>query len=252
MENRWQSGNSLCFGPPNHHPAEAHAQTGHPSSDRPVGGTRSYPAHVRIVGSSNADLRTLVHKNLFRQDLLFRLNGLTVELPPLRARGTDVVLLAQEFLHRLNQQHEAGPKIMAPEMLQALQAYHWPGNVRELENAIQQAFLLTDGSTITAVPSIPCQCGEEEADNAGACLCTPFTTAKAQAIAAFEVTYLTTLLQHTSGNLSKAADICGKDRSDLSRLLKKHRLDRAQFTSAPSAHPRDPTQPGLASEHQSG
>lgn len=219
---------------------------------RPVGGTRSYQAHVRIVGSSNADLRTLVRQNLFREDLLFRLNGLTVELPPLRARGTDVVLLAQEFLHRLNQQHKAEPKVLAPEVLQALQAYHWPGNIRELENTIQQAYLLTDGPTITAVGTIPCQCGEEDADHAGACLCSPFATAKAQAIAAFEVTYLTTLLQHTSGNLTKAAGISGKDRSDLSRLLKKHRMDRAQFTSAPSAHPSDPTQPALASEHRSG
>jgi len=218
---------------------------------RPVGGTRSYPAHVRIVGSSNADLRTLVHKNLFRADLLFRLNGLTVELPPLRTRGADVVLLAQEFLYRLNQQKETEPKILAPEVLQALQAYQWPGNVRELENTIQQAYLLAEGPTITAVGTIPCQCGEET-DNEGTCLCPPpFATAKAQAIAAFEVTYLTTLLRHTNGNLTKAAGLCGKDRSDLSRLLKKHRLDRTQFTS-PSARSCDPTESGLASEHHVG
>ena len=204
---------------------------------RPVGGTRSHPAYVRIVGSSNADLRTLVQKNLFREDLLFRLNGLTVELPPLRARGTDVVLLAQEFLHRLSQQYQAQPKIMAPEVLQAMQAYHWPGNIRELENMMQEAYLLTEGSTITEVSNLPCQCGEEGANTTGSCLCPPFATAKARAIAAFEVTYLTTLLRQTSGNLTKAADICGKDRSDLSRLLKKHRLDRAQFTSVLSVHP---------------
>ena len=218
---------------------------------RPVGGTRSYQAHVRIVGSSNADLRTQVRTNLFRADLLFRLNGLMVELPPLRTRGTDVVLLAQEFLHRLNQQNRAVPKVLAPEVLQALQAYRWPGNVRELEHTIQQAFLLAEGPTITAVSSIPCQCDEDEADTEGGCLCTPFGKAKAQAITEFEVTYLTALLRHTSGNLTRAAGICGKDRSDLSRLLKKHGLDRAQFTPPP-ARPCDPAQPGIASEHQSG
>ncbi len=213
---------------------------------RPVGSTRSYQANVRIVGSSNADLRTLARRNLFRQDLLFRLNGLMVELPPLRTRGTDVVLLAQEFLHRLNQQNGSQPKVLAPEVLEVLQAYQWPGNVRELENTIQQAVLLTEGPTITAISSIPCQCDGEEADHAGACPSTPFGTAKAQAITEFEVTYLTTLLRHTSGNLTKAAGICGKDRRDLSRLLKKHRLERSRFTH--SAHPFAPTQPGISSE----
>lgn len=217
---------------------------------RPVGGTRSYQANVRIVGSSNADLLTLVRKNLFRQDLLFRLNGLMVELPPLRTRGTDVVLLAQEFLHRLNLQNGSSPKVLTPEVLQVLQAYQWPGNVRELENTIQQAFLLTEGPTITAVSNIPCQCDEEETDYVGACPCTPFGTAKARAITEFEVTYLTALLRHTSGNLTKAAGICGKDRSDLSRLLKKHRLERSQFTH--SSHSYEPTQSGIPSEQRSG
>lgn len=216
---------------------------------RPVGGTRSYQANVRIVGSSNADLRTLARRNLFRQDLLFRLNGLMVELPPLRTRGTDVVLLAQEFLHRLNQQNGSLPKVLAPEVFQALQAYQWPGNVRELENTIQQAFLLTEGPTITAISGISCQCDEEEPAHAGVSPCTSFGTAKAQAITEFEVTYLTTLLRQTSGNLTKAASICGKDRSDLSRLLKKHRLERSQFTH--SSHPYAPIQHGVPSEQLS-
>jgi two-component system, NtrC family, response regulator GlrR len=211
---------------------------------RPVGGTRSYQAHVRIVGSSNADLRTLVRKNLFRDDLLFRLNGLTVELPPLRTRGTDVVLLAREFVHRLNQQNGTEPNDLSPNVLLVLQGYDWPGNVRELQNVIQQAYLLAEGPTITEVNGIPSQCREEEAANAGASLYPPFTMAKAHAIATFEVTYLMALLQHTRGNLSKAADICGKDRSDLSRLLKKHQLERTQFTHAPSVSSRDPIQPG--------
>ena len=216
---------------------------------RPVGGTRSYQAHVRIVGSSNADLRALVRTNLFRADLLFRLNGLMVELPPLRIRGADVELLAQEFLHRLNHQNRAEPKVLAPEALQALHAYQWPGNVRELEHAIQQAFLLTDGPTITTLSNIPCQCSEDNLDNMGARLRPPFGTAKAQAISEFEVTYLTTLLRYTNGNLTKAASISGKDRRDLSRLLKKHRLDRAQFTHA--TRPSAPAQPGLVTEYQS-
>jgi DNA-binding NtrC family response regulator len=207
---------------------------------RPVGGARSYQAHVRIVGSSNADLRILVRKHLFREDLLFRLNGLTVELPPLRCRGTDVVLLAQEFVHRLNRREGEEPKVLAPNVLLALQGYHWPGNVRELENTIQQAYLLAEGPTITEVKSIPCQCVEEAA-SAGASPYPPFRLAKSQAIATFEVSYLMALLQHTNGNLTKAADICGKDRSDLSRLLKKHQLDRAQFTPAHSVHSHDPT-----------
>lgn len=208
---------------------------------RPVGGTRSYQAHVRIVGSSNADLRTLVRKNLFREDLLFRLNGLTVELPPLRTRGTDVVLLAQAFVHRLNQQNGTEPKALSPNVLLALQGYDWPGNVRELENVIQQAYLLAEGPTITDVNGIRCR--ESEAANAGASLYPPFTMAKAQAIATFEVTYLMALLQHTNGSLTKAANICGKDRSDLSRLLKKHQLERVQFTSPLLVQSSDPRQP---------
>lgn len=116
---------------------------------RPVGGTGIKNANVRIIGASNAKLFDLVHQGLFRSDLVYRLNTLTLELPPLRERIGDIMLLTQEFLARLNRDSDDLPKILHPESTRILENYHWPGNIRQLENLIQREFILAEGRMIT-------------------------------------------------------------------------------------------------------
>jgi DNA-binding NtrC family response regulator len=115
---------------------------------RPVGGTAVQNANVRVIGASNAKLFDLVRKCLFRSDLVHRLNTLRLELPPLRERIGDIMLLTQEFLARLN--HLAGSpyKVLHPDSIGLLEAYDWPGNIRELENLLHREFILEEGTVI--------------------------------------------------------------------------------------------------------
>jgi two-component system response regulator HydG len=109
-------------------------------SVRPIGKTREIPFDARVIAATNRDLEALVEDKRFRQDLLFRLNVIRVELPPLRARGrADIVLLARHFARRA----------ISDEALDMLASYSWPGNVRELRNAIEHGVALSHGGEIT-------------------------------------------------------------------------------------------------------
>ena len=199
---------------------------------RPIGGPTIQNANVRIIGASNAQLSTLVRQGQFRSDLLFRLNVLPLHLPALRERAGDVLLLANAFLNRLNNQSNAPPKTLDPVSCPVLSAHAWPGNVRELENLIQREFVLAADSPIIRIDAVAedaassCPLRSSTADEA-------FKVAKARAVAQFEQAYLVALLEKTRGNLSWAARISGKDRSDIARLLRKHGLQRHEFIQRP-------------------
>jgi len=116
---------------------------------RPVGGTKSVPADVRVIAATNADLEELVRQGLFREDLYFRLSVIPLRVPPLRERGADVRLLAEHFLKAFAA--EDGEAVSFDEdALRALETYSWPGNVRELENAVERATVLAVGERIGA------------------------------------------------------------------------------------------------------
>jgi two-component system response regulator HydG len=125
---------------------------------RPVGGVKSIPINVRILAATNRDLERSVGDGTFRRDLFFRLNVLTLRIPPLRERRQDIPLLVGHFLERIGQ--NAGvEKIISDDALKALQNYDWPGNVRELENALERACALSSGNEIY-VRDLPTQvCG---------------------------------------------------------------------------------------------
>lgn len=196
---------------------------------RPVGSSLVMQANVRVLASTNAELKTMVERGTFRSDLLFRLNVLGVRLPPLRARTGDVAPLTEVFLNRLSAEYGQPPKRLHPGSVAALEAYAWPGNVRELENLVHREWLLATGPVIeiTAIES------------ATGCAAPPtivpesdqptFKEAKARAVADFERTYMSRLLARTAGNMTLAAQLAGKDRSDLGKLLKKHGLARHVF-----------------------
>jgi two-component system response regulator AtoC len=113
---------------------------------RRVGSNTVHGVDVRVISATNQNLTERVCQNLFREDLLFRLNVVTVEMPPLRERGADIPLLAEYFLNQTTYQTEK--KTLPSETIRALSSYHWPGNVRELKNVIERACLLSDSAVI--------------------------------------------------------------------------------------------------------
>ena len=195
---------------------------------RPVGGTNTVTSEARVIGASNACLESMTQGGGFRADLFFRLNVLKVRLPPLRERAGDVMLLAASFIQRLNRESKGLPKCLDPRSESALRNHRWPGNVRELENLILRRYLLEPGPVIR-IFSVTEDSVTVDADTASDHGDGCFKAAKARAIAAFEHSYMTALLSKARGNLSLASRISGKDRSDLSRLLRKHGLQRRQF-----------------------
>jgi two-component system nitrogen regulation response regulator GlnG len=114
-----------------------------------VGSNQSIKTDVRIIAATNRDLAEACKKREFREDLYYRLNVVSIVLPPLRQRLADIPLMVSYFMNKWRARTPGGPSKISTEALQAMQAYHWPGNVRELENVIQRAMVLANGDTIT-------------------------------------------------------------------------------------------------------
>jgi transcriptional regulator with PAS, ATPase and Fis domain len=117
-------------------------------SVRRVGGLRTKPINVRIIAATNRDLEAAVAEGTFRSDLYYRVNVLTVHVPPLRTRGADITLLARHFLDQFARQYGWTPKRLSPEAEALLLAHPWPGNVRELAHVMERAALLHTGATV--------------------------------------------------------------------------------------------------------
>jgi two-component system NtrC family response regulator/two-component system response regulator HydG len=113
-----------------------------------VGGNTTYTVDVRVIAATHRDLTALVKEGKFREDLFYRLNVVTIEVPPLRARKSDLPLLVDHFVRKFARQYERTVKGLVPAALQAVLGYEWPGNVRELENALERAVVLCDGTQI--------------------------------------------------------------------------------------------------------
>jgi len=114
-----------------------------------VGGNETLKVDVRLVAATNRDLRRMIEEGTFREDLYYRLNVIQMEIPPLRARRSDIPLLAQHFIDQYSKENETAPTQLGTDALRALMRYSWPGNVRELENAMERAVVLADGETIS-------------------------------------------------------------------------------------------------------
>ena len=113
-----------------------------------LGGIHEMQVDVRIIAATNVDLRQHVKEGKFREDLFYRLNVITIDLPPLRQRKEDIPLLAEHFLHKYAEENDRPVHHVSPEALRPLLAYSWPGNVRELENVIERAVVLSSGTEI--------------------------------------------------------------------------------------------------------
>jgi DNA-binding NtrC family response regulator len=192
---------------------------------RPLGGRRARRSDARVVAATNADLRALCDQRAFRADLFFRLEILSIVLPPLRDRAGDVEVLTSHFIEMYRQQYASGPLSLDPRSMPSLLAYPWPGNVRELENLVHRAVLMADGRQLLVQPGVasadgvaPTLLGNPEApDIEGG-----FAAAKARVIQTFERSYLTRLMAETNGNVTQAARLAAKERRALGKLLRKH------------------------------
>lgn len=196
---------------------------------RPLGANLSHRADVRVIAASNADLEQLASRGLYRLDLLYRLNVLTLTVPPLRERTGDASVLAEEFLRRLSEQYAMPPKTLHPDTAAEFDRFHWPGNVRQLENLVHRALLLADEPMIRiALDGGPRGSPDGRASPAGL-TSARFQDAKARTIAQFERAYIAELLARSCGNISLAARIAGKERSRFAKLVKKYGLERHDF-----------------------
>jgi two-component system, NtrC family, response regulator GlrR len=191
---------------------------------RPLGSSRSFTANVRIIAATNTDLFDRVKAKLFREDLHFRLNALSVIIPPLRERLEDIVHLSNHFLAQYGKEHNTEPQSISSEAVRKLMAYEWPGNVRELEGLILRALVLT-ASTILQPEDInlPQQSSRPLQEN------TLLRQAKNNLIQNFELTYLAKLLAAHRGNITHAARAAGKQRRALQRLIRKYDLRPQSF-----------------------
>jgi two-component system, NtrC family, response regulator HydG len=175
-----------------------------------VGSTRSRKVDVRIVSSTNKDLLGLVKKGVFREDLFFRLNVITIDIPPLRERGDDILLLAHHFARQFSEERGKSAPCFSDEALQVLRNYHWPGNVRELENVIQRLIVMTDGNLIE-VPDLPSLMRFSALRKEG------FN----RTLAEVEAEHIRNVLASVEDNKTKAAEILGIDRKTLREKLRK-------------------------------
>ena len=182
----------------------------------PVGATEAIPVDVRIIAATNRDLEEEIRRGNFRSDLFYRLNVIAINLPPLRERRDDLLLLMESFLQALAQESGAEAKALASEALDAVMVYEWPGNVRELENALEHAVVLSRGNVIDAA-SLPERITKRRKE--------PLVAERSYRNPTLEVierAYIMWVLQAEGGNKTRAAEVLGIDPSTLYRKLSRY------------------------------
>jgi two-component system response regulator GlrR len=193
---------------------------------RPVGSSRVQRADVRVIAASNGNLAQLAAAGTFRPDLFYRLNVLTLTLPPLRERAEDVLPLAAHFVERYASEFNRPVRALSAAARRCILAYGWPGNIRELQYAIQRGVLLAPGHEVLAddlgidtegTPDDP----QGDSDS--------FRAAKARAVALFERDYIERLLARCRGNITHAADAAAKNRRAFWQLMRKHGIDSGKY-----------------------
>jgi two-component system response regulator HydG len=185
---------------------------------RPVGSDKEVPFDARIIAATHRDLESRVSDGQFREDLYYRLNVLQIELPPLRARGSDVLVLANSYLHRVAQRSGKAVTSIAPEAARKLVNYAWPGNVRELVNAIERAVALAEYDEIT-VADLP---DKIQAFKSSDILVAGHDPSELVSLEEVEKRYILRVVEAVGGNRSRAADILKVDRKTLYTKLKSY------------------------------
>ncbi|RLJ16330.1 PEP-CTERM-box response regulator transcription factor [bacterium endosymbiont of Escarpia laminata] len=178
-----------------------------------VGGRAEIPVDVRVICATNRDLDEMIRSGTFREDLFYRVSEITIDIPPLRDRAGDAVLLAWAFLAKFSAQNSTKVRGFSKEALRSIEDYSWPGNVRELENKIKRAVIMAEGSQISA-EELQLSVGSEESQ--------PFNLREVRDRA--EASAVSRALTYVEGNVSKAAELLGVSRPTLYDLVNKYGL----------------------------
>ncbi|HYN86567.1 MAG TPA: sigma-54 dependent transcriptional regulator [Pyrinomonadaceae bacterium] len=189
----------------------------------PVGGATPMRVDVRVIAATNKRLEVEIERGNFRADLLYRLNVIPFELPPLRERAEDVPLLVEHFNRKFSTAYKKRPKRFEPDALDALSAYGWPGNVRELRNTVERVVIMHPHAKVTA-QDLPALGGEEPP------AASPRYATFRDASEAHQRDFIRAKLTEAEGNVTRAAELLGMDRSHLYRRMRalgiNHRDDR--------------------------
>ena len=180
-----------------------------------IGGRKEIPVDVRVVCATHQNLPRLIESGQFREDLYYRLAEIVIEIPPLRDRPGDAVLLAHAFVQRFSEENGRGSMRLSDDAVSAIEAHRWPGNVRELENSLKRAVIMADGNRITA-DDLGLESGE---DNLGALnLRQVREAAESAAIAA--------AMSRVNGNVARAAEVLGISRPTLYDLMNRYGIKK--------------------------
>jgi two-component system response regulator GlrR len=188
---------------------------------RPVGSHEDFDVDVRVIAATHRNLEERIASGEFREDLYYRLNVVKLHIPALAERREDIPLLANHFLSRLAGRYGRGPLAFAPDALELMVSAPWPGNVRQLLNVIEQAVAL---ASTEVIPESLVRQALDARDTA----LTPLDEARR----AFERDYLVRILKITGGNVTKAARLAGRNRTEFYRLLERHSLEPSMFKAA--------------------
>ena len=176
-----------------------------------LGGLQKIDVDVRFICASNKDLKTLIEQGLFREDLYYRLAVITLEVPPLRERGQDIIILAEYFLDKFCQENKTKPKKLTEEAKEVLLEYHWPGNVRELKNLMERLSIIVEKDTIDA-DSLEIKIKNKESQD--------FKSAKQE----FEKQFILKKLAQYNYNIKQTAQAIGMDFTNLYRKIKAYNI----------------------------
>lgn len=188
---------------------------------RPVGAIKSVPVDVRVISATHRDLPQMIRVGEFREDLYYRLHVVNLRLPSLDARREDIPLLAQYFLQQMARKYGKTVNQFAPDAIEILVGMSWPGNVRQLENFVEQLVALSTSQAISAAVVQSLLLGDESAPAAS------FEEARRN----FERDYLVQLLKIAAGNVTQAARMAKRNRTDFYKLLERNQIDPAHFKS---------------------
>jgi len=203
----------------------------------PVGETRPRPVDVRIVAATNKNLRDEVGSGTFRRDLYYRLHVVHLEIPPLRERREDVLLLAHAFLQHYAKRYGKGFEEIDPKAAMVLQRYDYPGNVRELENIVESAVVIGTGKVLHPAHLREAMGAEvfEELDQEPEVLDLPFDQAVSRLVERFEREYLDAQLRRFGGRIHRVAAAAGLSRRTVERKMKKYALERSAYAPGATA-----------------
>jgi two-component system response regulator GlrR len=195
---------------------------------RPVGSTANIPIDLRLISATHRNLVNEMKEGRFREDLFYRINVVSLEIPSLANRREDVSLLANHFLQVFSQKYKKKLPSFAPDALETLITAPWPGNVRQLQNIVEQTVVL---ATTQVIPVSLVQKALQEGSNS----VVPLDVARQQ----FEFNYLINILKTTEGNVTRAARLAQRNRTEFYRLLDRHNIQASTFKNSSEVESSD-------------